>query len=359
MKDTLRVGVVGSGAISDTYLENMINRQPVLEVKGICSAHIENAQKKAEKYGLPACTTDEMLADPEIDLVVILTPVETHFDLIKKALLAGKHVYTEKTMTVTLEEAKELMALADEKGLLLCSAPDTFLGKGLQTARKVIDDGILGDIYSFSIACNRCNDILTAFFPFLRAPGAGALRDYMVYYLTALLSLLGPADRVSAFVEAPVKSRMNNVPGSRNFGEMIATPNESVIAATLRLKSGVVGTIHENNESLLVDRSDFIIYGTKGILLLGDPNQFESPVKLLSNGEGFSMKEEILPPVDGGVGRGIGPADMAKAILEGRTPRASKELAGHVLEVIEAMEESAAEGTVVTLKTTFEKPAAL
>ena len=359
MKDTLRVGVIGSGAISNTYLENMINRQPVLDVKGVCSAHVENARKKAAEFGLPACTTEEMLANPDIDMVVILTPVETHFDLIKKALLAGKHVYTEKTMTVTLEQANELMALADEKGLLLCSAPDTFLGKGLQTARKAIDDGLLGDIYSFSIACNRCNDILTAYFPFLRAPGAGALRDYMVYYLTALMSLLGPADKVSAFVEAPIKSRMNNLPGSRNFGEEIQTPNESIIAATMRLKNGVVGTIHENNESLLVDRSDFIIYGTKGILLLGDPNQFESPVRLLTNGEQFSLKEETLPAADGGVGRGIGPADMAKAILEGRTPRASKELAAHVLEVIEAMEESAASGTVVALKMNFEQPAAL
>ena len=113
----MRVGVIGAGAISDIYLENMINKFDQLEVKCVAANHIESAQKKAEKYGIKACTTQEMLDDPEIDLAVVLTPVGAHYGLIKQALLAGKHVYTEKTIADDVDKAKELVALAKEKGL--------------------------------------------------------------------------------------------------------------------------------------------------------------------------------------------------------------------------------------------------
>lgn len=121
-----------------------------------------------------------------------------HYELIKKALLAGKHVYTEKTMTDEVNKAKELVELAEEKGLYLGSAPDTFLGAALQTARRAIDDGILGEIHSFAISANRNNDLLLSVFSFLRQPGGGILYDYGVYYLTALTSLFGSVKRWEA-----------------------------------------------------------------------------------------------------------------------------------------------------------------
>ena len=138
----MRVGVVGCGAISDIYLTNMIHNFENLEVAACCAGHLEHAKKKAEQYGIKGCTYEEILADPSIEMVVILTPAPTHEGLIRQALEAGKHVYTEKTMTLAPETAAKLIELAEEKHLYLGSAPDTFLGSALQTARKAIDDGL-------------------------------------------------------------------------------------------------------------------------------------------------------------------------------------------------------------------------
>ena len=147
-KKKMRVGVVGCGAISDIYLTNMINRFENLEVVSCCAGHIENAKKKAEQYGIRGCTYEEMLEDDSIEMIVVLTPAPTHEGLIRQALEAGKHVYTEKTMTIAPETAAELIRLAEEKHLYLGSAPDTFLGAALQTARKAIDDGLIGEVLS-------------------------------------------------------------------------------------------------------------------------------------------------------------------------------------------------------------------
>ena len=132
----MKIGVVGAGAISDIYLKNMTGMFDNLEVVSICANHLEHAAAKAETYGIRAVTFEEMLADPEIDIIVNLTPVGAHYGIIKAALLAGKHVYTEKTLTDDPKTAEELCALADEMGLYLCSAPDTFLGAALSTARN-------------------------------------------------------------------------------------------------------------------------------------------------------------------------------------------------------------------------------
>ena len=342
----IETGIIGAGVISDIYLKNLTGLFDCFDVRAVCARHLERAQIRAEQYGISACTLEEMLADPEIRLVVVLTPVDTHFEIIRRALLAGKHVYTEKTIAETTQQARELCALADERGLYLGSAPDTFLGTCFQTARRAIEEGLIGEIHSFSIAISRNNDIGTAVFPFLRLPGAGCLRDYMVYYLTALVSLLGPARRVSAFVKAPYPQRMNNVPGTDGFGEIIPTPNESIVAAILELENGIVGTIHENNETIMEDRADFAVYGTRGILLLGNPNQFGDPVRLLRADPGKPLEHETLEPVPGysGNARGLGAADMVEALRSGGPNSASKEMATHVLEILEAMERSGKTG---------------
>ncbi len=195
MKRVMYIGVIGAGAISDIYLKNMMNEFDQLKVIAIAAHHIENARKKADEYGLEACTVEELLANPQIEMVVNLTPVGVHYDLIKAALLAGKHVYTEKTITDGVEKAKELFELAEDKKLYLGAAPDTFLGAAWQTARVAIDEGMLGEIHSFAISANRNNDMLLSLFASLRQPGAGILFDYGVYYITALVSLLGPVSR--------------------------------------------------------------------------------------------------------------------------------------------------------------------
>ncbi|MBQ7486323.1 MAG: Gfo/Idh/MocA family oxidoreductase [Clostridia bacterium] len=359
----MRVGVIGAGAISEIYLTNMINRFDNLEVVAVAARHIERAQRRAEQFALRACTVDEMMADPSIEMVVVLTPVGTHYSLIRQALLAGKHVYTEKTITDDLAGALELARLADERGLYLGCAPDTFLGAALQTARAAIDDGLLGDVHSFAISANRNNDVLLSLFAFLREPGAGVLRDYGVYYLTALTSLLGPVARVAGVIGTPYKTHVNILPGP-DYGKVMDTPNESQVSAILKMRNGVTGTLHIDTDSKMQDEAYFTIYGTKGILYLTDPNQFGGEVSFHPN-IGTDWRKPAAPVrlwnfasyADNS--RGVGPSEMAAAIEEGRPCRASKEMAVHVLEVLDAILAGGEEGQFVDVKSVFERPAPL
>ena len=356
----IRTGVIGSGAISDIYLQNMTNRFPNLEVVAVASAHPENAQKKAEKFGLPACTVEELLDHPQIEMIVVLTPVETHYGLIRQALEHGKHVYTEKTMTDSPRTAMELLKLADEKKLYLGSAPDTFLGAALQTARKAIDDGLLGDIHSFAVSATRCNDLLLSLFPFLRQPGCGILYDYAVYYLTALVSLLGPVDQAAAMTAAPYPTHVGIIPDRPDYQKAFATPNESQVSAILKMESGVIGTLHIDADSLSGDEAFFSIYGSEGVLRLTDPNQFGGEVRLIpvNRGSWDMPAPRTLTPVSSLSDncRGIGPQEMAQAILEGRPNRAGKEMAYHVLDTLSALLESGKDGTFHAVTSTCSRP---
>lgn len=242
----MNVAVVGCGAISDIYLENMIYRFDNLNVIACCANHLEHAKEKAEKYGILACTYEEILADPSIDMVVILTPAPTHEVLIRQALEVGKHVYTEKTMTLSAKTANALQELALAQNLFLGSAPDTFLGAALQTAKKAIDNGLIGEVTSFDICANRDLDYLAGLSQFLCMPGGGICYDYSVYHLTALISLLGPVDSVSAIVRNLAPERINTFPDSPTYGKPISYPNESQVFSILKLENGIAGTaIHQ------------------------------------------------------------------------------------------------------------------
>lgn len=360
MDKRFRVGVIGAGAISGRYIGTIQKKFPSMEVVSVCAAHRENAEKKAREYGIAACTLEEMLSDPSIDIVLNLTPVGAHYEIVKKALLAGKHVYTEKTMTDDPKTAGELAALAKEKGLYLGCAPDTFLGAAVQTARKAVDGGAVGEVTSFGIAANRSNDLLLSLFAFLREPGAGVCYDYAVYYITALVNLLGPVDQVSAVVRAPYPTHVNILPQSPDFGKVMDTPNESQVSAVLRMKSGVAGTFMVNSDSVRADQAFFAIYGTKGILYLTDPNQFGGDVMLLREQEDLQkpLIREKLEPVNPYFeeSRGLGAADLAEAVRTGSRARTDAEMAVHVLDVLCAMLESGETGRCVTVESHCERP---
>lgn len=351
------VGVVGAGAISDIYLTNMTTRFPILKVKSICAGHIENARKKAEKYGISPCTLEEMFDDPEIEMIVNLTPAHAHYSVIRRALAAGKHVYTEKTMTDCTESAQELIAIARNKGLLLASAPDTFLGASWQTARKAIDDGLIGDVTSFAMVANRDATMMDSINAFRNQPGGGACYNYVVYYITCLVSLLGPVGQVASLCRTPVPKRVNIFPQSPNFGKEMDTPNESQVYSLLQLRSGVCGTFHLNEESVLMDQAYFAIMGTKGILYLTDPNYFGGEVRFLPNSYDFTnpAKAQVLPCRHdySGNDRGVGPADLAMVIRTGSPLRPNAELARHVMEVLTAMMEN---GRFTDIATTCQRP---
>lgn len=362
MEKKWKVGVIGSGRISEEYLRNMTSLFTNLEVVACSASRIENARKRAEQFGIAARTNEEIFSDPDIDMVVILVPAPMHAPLIEQALKAGKHVYTEKTMTVSLEDAKRLLELAEEKGLYLGSAPDTFLGAAYQTARKAIDDGLIGEPISFSMNINRNLDFMASLFEFLRLPGGGFAYDYGVYYLTALVSLLGPVTSLYSVVKNKAAERINCAPGHPDFGKPYPYENESQIYALVNMENGMTGTISMDGDSALQDLAYFYIYGSKGVLKLSCANDFGGDIVLIpSSFDPEAAKPQILPSTSPFTqnNRGIGPAEMADAFFCGKPNRASGEMAYHVLDIIQQLMTSSETNRSVQVASTCRRPEAL
>ena len=248
--------------------------------------------------------------------------------------------------------------MAKEKGLRLASAPETFLGSALQTARKAIDEGICGEITSFHITANRDLTVLAGLFHFLRQPGGGICQDYGVYYLTALVSLLGGVKQVYAVTGNHAEKRVNPVPFSPEYGKEYVYANEAQVSALITLQSGVTGTFALNGDSAMQDQAYFTVHGTKGILQLSDANAFGGEIRFLEN-HPQKCEWKVLEPVSdlSDNCRGIGPADLAYAIIHDVPHYASAQLACHVLDSIGTILKSGSSGQVCMTNTVCERPA--
>ncbi|MGN8739637.1 Gfo/Idh/MocA family protein [Bilifractor sp. HCP3S3_D3] len=341
-----RVGVIGTGMICRVYIDNISSRFSVLELAAIADRKIEKAKAVAEEYGVKGCTIDELMEDDSIDIILNLTPPVAHYELMKRALLAGKHFYTEKTFTMNVIEAQELIMLAQEKNLMIGSAPDTFFASWVQNARHIIDSGRLGRITSFAMIGNRDNDKMLPAMRYLNGPGGGVLYDYVCYYLTVLINLLGPVATVSANVKAPYKRHIDNFPPSETKGTIVETPNESQVYSILEMENGITGTLSVNCDSCYYDRTYFAIYGNKGILYLACPDWFNGEISIYENTtapeDAENQKVTVIedPYAFKTNSRGVGLADMVWARIEGREPRVNAERCLHVLEIEERMKES-------------------
>lgn len=354
----MRVGIIGSGMISGRYIGTIQKKFKNLHIVAITSLEWDQCQERAAEYGLePVKTTEELLARDDIDMVIVLVPVGAHYAVCRQALEAGKHVYCEKTLTDDPAKARELVALAEERGLKLGAAPDTFLGSHIQTARHALDTGLIGNATSFVIAHNRANSFFLPRFKFLQQKGAGILYDYGVYYLTALVSMLGPVEAVFASVESPIPT----YPNPEDPEHPIVNPNESRVNAVIRMANGVVGTYQANCDSNIWDSPTFKLCGDAGILLLGDCNFFGSQVSLVPFDKGLDDVQdlEMLLPEYAEESRGLGASDMARAIEEGGEFRATGERACHVLDVLTAMLKSGERGQWESVGSTYTRPAPL
>lgn len=342
----VHVGIIGAGMISRTYMDSLMTKFDILKVDAIADRSGKGAKALAEKYGIRATTIDQILEDENIDIVLNLTPPGAHEEIITKALNAGKHAYTEKCFALDTASASKLCKLADEKGKCLGCAPDTFFAGWAQNARHLIDSGVLGTITSFAMVGNRDNDRLLSAMDYLNRPGGGIILDYSVYYLTMLINLLGPVHRVSANIKAPYPTHVNQFEPSPHYGETFSSPNESQFYAILELENGITGTLSINADSVFFDQTYFAIYGNRGIMYLGCPDWFTGQISIYENTADFSLAEtpkRIIPDNPYGFNtdsRGVGVADMALAIQEGREARASKERAYHVMDIQECMVKS-------------------
>lgn len=195
----VRTAVVGCGMISNIYIRNLKNLFYIIDLVAVCDLNEEAAKRQAAAFGVEkVMTIDEVAASDDIELVINLTGPVAHYDVIKKMLLAGKHCYTEKMFTTDLDQARELVALANEKGLYLGVAPDTVLGAGIQTAKRVIDCGLIGDVTSVQVHVNRNQSLNSEIFRFLRNNGGALPYDVGIYYVGAMLMLLGPVKTIQA-----------------------------------------------------------------------------------------------------------------------------------------------------------------
>lgn len=362
----VKVAVVGCGIISHVYLRNMTRLFSILEVVAVCDLDASLAQAAAKEYGIPrVLTLDEIAADPEIEMVVNLTSAAAHYAISKKMLLAGKHVYTEKTMTAELDQARELVAIANEKGLYLGVAPDTVLGASIQTARWAVDHGLIGDVTSVVVSINRAQMLNSERFRFLRGNGGALAFDVGIYYIASLLTILGPVDEVTGF-GAPAPFHPRQFLFNTAEPESWQIPGNNLVTGALKFRSGALGILHFDGNTIGAECSTFRIYGTEGILELGDPNLFGDPVRLLKP----ESAPCILPPTHGYPGgsvledatdfekgygnRGIGVAEMAWSMRKGRPNRLNKEMGLHALELLCGLDQSAASGQIYHMTSDFQ-----
>lgn len=333
LKSKMKTAVVGSGEISEIYLKNMINRFSILDVVGCCSKNNINAQKRASEFHIKTMTFEEILNDKDIELVVNLTPALAHYDIIKRSLSAGKHVYTEKTISPVLEQVKELQNIAVQNKLRIGCAPDTFLGSAIQTAKKALDEGLIGTVTSCHAVDNRNASLSYTPGRFTTQPGGGIGFDVGIYYITALLYLLGPVKAVNGLsVNTTPEYTITNT-ASPYYGQTCTIENENMMLANLIFKNGILGTLHFNGRCIDPEVPSITLYGTKGILTLPDPNCFGGQVKIMKEGETeFSPLNSVFGFSDNS--RGIGAAEMAWSIRLNRPHRANITMGLHAVDLL-------------------------
>lgn len=354
----MRVAIIGCGAISEIYFSNIISRFSCLELAACCDLNAEAAERLSSRYGIPVRTMQDILADRSIPLVINLTPPLAHAQVIGELLQAGKHVYTEKPLAATLEEAQSLCALADERNVLLCAAPDTFLGAAGQTARFALDSGLIGEVTSCAVLLNRDGGWMAEKYPYTALRGGGIGTDVGIYYVAMLLNLMGPVQEVCGFWDTHNPQRKHYSLMRDDWGEGFTLQSENLVSAAFRFASGSHGVLHLNANSIQNEQPHLILYGTQGMLFLPDPNAFGGEVRVLLKGQQVPF---VLPATHGFAdnSRGLGVADMAWALTYGRKPKANKEMALHGLEMLIGIQKSAETKQFYQMQSDFERPSPL
>ena len=355
-----KVGIIGCGTISATYLKNAALFGD-FDVVAVADARPEAARARAAEFGIPrALGVAELLADPEVEIVINLTPHRAHGPVGLQVLQAGKHLYNEKPLAVYRQEGRALLAAAAERGLRVGGAPDTFLGDAWQTARRLIDQGAIGrPVAAFANLHARATPrpapreggylsfYLTDFFEY----GGSWAFDRGPYYLNALINLLGPVRRVTGSAQTTWEQREHG-------GKLHTVNAPSHVAALLDFADGAVCQFLMTADVYGTGLPYIEVYGSEGSLRCVDPNNFGGQVYLRR------PDSPELVPVPGEFGysgnsRGVGVADMAAAIRDGRPHRANGEMAYHVVDIVNAIHEASAEGRHVELVSTCARPAPL
>jgi len=355
MLKKVKTGIIGCGNISGIYMQ-MAQTFDILDLVACADMLPERAKAQAAKYHIPrAISVDELLADPEIEIVINLTIPNAHAAVAFAALEAGKSVYNEKPLAISREDGQKMLRLAAEKGLKVGGAPDTFMGAGIQTCVKLIEDGAIGTPVA-ATAFMLCHGH-ESWHPdpeFYYKVGGGPLFDMGPYYLTALVAMLGPVRRVSGSAQASFPTR--TITSQPKNGTIISVDTPTHLSATLDFTAGPVATLITSFDVWAHHLPCIEIHGTLGSLSVPDPNTFGGKVQLWQPAS-RQWQEVDLVPIRAENSRSIGVADMAYAIRTGRPHRANGEMAYHVLDVMHAVHDSSREDRFVFVESTCRRPA--
>jgi predicted dehydrogenase len=351
------IGILGCGVISGAYAAKLA-RAPDVALVACADVAPERARALAAKHGIrEVLEPEKLLRHPDVEVVLNLTVPAVHAELAQAALDAGKSVYGEKPLALELAEGRRLVESAARAGLRLGCAPDTFLGGGLQTCRKLIDDGAIGE----PLAANAfmLSPGPEAWHPnpaFFYQRGAGPLFDMGPYYLTALVSLLGPARRITG--SARISRARREIASQPLAGTMMDVEVPTHVASVIDFASGPVATLVTSFDVQASRARNIEIYGTEATLSVPDPNTFGGPVQIRRRGE-KEWTDVPLTHANGAQSRGIGLLELVRARRAGAPHRASGELACHVLELMEKSVAASDAGRHLALETRCARPAAL
>jgi predicted dehydrogenase len=354
----VKIGIVGCGNISGIYMQRAKLFGSIMEISACADMVKERAQARAKEFGIPQVySVKELLDDPEIELVINLTIPSAHAPVGMDILRAGKHLYNEKPLAVTREEGLMLLNEARKRGLYVGCAPDTVLGAAIQTCRALIDKGAIGKPVA-ATAFMMCHGH-ESWHPdpeFYYKRGGGPMFDMGPYYLSALVTLLGPASRVtgSATVSLPERT----ITSQPKNGTKISVETPTHLSTVINFQNGAVATMIMSFDIWAHSLPCIEIYGTEGTMAVPDPNGFGGQVRLKKPGD-KDWTEYPLTHAYAGNTRSLGVADMAWAIRNQGVHRASGEVAMHVLDIMQAAHESSFEGRHISLSTTCVQPAPL
>lgn len=349
----MNIGIIGCGNISPIYFKNFARFG--LKVAACADVFMSAAEKRGAEYNVPAVTVDQLLADPTIGLVLNITVPAAHGDVALQALSAGKHVYNEKPLALTRDQAKQMLALATSKNLRVGCAPDTFLGAGLQTCRRLIDEGAIGrPVAATAFMLGHGPEGWHPNPEFFYKIGAGPMFDMGPYYLTALVNLLGPVKRVTGSAQISFAER--TIGSEPKKGQKIVVETPTHVVGVLDFAQGTVATLITSFDIWGHNLPRIEIYGSEGSLSCPDPNTFGGPIQIRK----WNEKNWEDVPLDPGHivdSRGLGPRDLIQAVADNRAHRASGALAYHVLDLMHAVHDASREGRHITLESTCDRPA--
>lgn len=355
-----KIGIVGCGNISGIYFKNLAKFRNT-EVAACADLLVERAEEKAREYGVPrALSVENLMQDPEVEIVLNLTIPGAHAEVAMAALEAGKHVYNEKPLAGSRALGQRMMDLAERKSLRIGCAPDTFLGGAHQTCRQLVDQGVIGEPIG-ATAFMLCHGHESwhpspEFYYASTERGGGPLFDMGPYYLHALLNLLGGIRRVTGSARITFPER--TITSQPKHGTKVTVETPTHIAGVLDFAGGAIGTLLTSFDVWATQLPNIEVYGTEGTMRVPDPNGFGGKVSVKRHDE-EQWRDVPLAFGFAENSRGVGVADMAAAIRDGRPHRASGALAFHALDVMQGILEASEAGRHYQVATSIQRPAAL